>query len=204
MAVPGGCLDVCPQHLEPCVLHDSSARFAAGGSQPACHVSVENSEALLQTLGTCLDLPHNRGVSASSTRRAGRLSSAGLLATTDWLLGAGPGHPPALESPGCGGGQRSCWCGHPVLARPSRLYPTLGRAVELSVPVLLPGLQPWPGRSGGMDEELGWWKGSGRGFPGAVAAAEQKGTCHLSPGLEVRGHRHLPPHCPLRMPSTRY
>lgn len=118
VAVPGGCLDVCPGTSSSVCY--SPVRFAARGSGPACHVSVENSGALLQTLGTCLDLPGNRGVSASPTLRAGRLSSAGLLATTDQLLGAGPGHPPALQSPGCGGGQRSCWCGHPVLARPSR------------------------------------------------------------------------------------
>lgn len=179
-----GCLSRRPQLLR--LLGDSPARFAAGGSRPACHVSVENCRALLQT---CLDPPGIRGVSAGSTRTAWARPGS-------W----GPGRAvPCPAEPRCGAVATPCWPGRAVPG----LYPWLGRAAELSVPVVLPGLQPWPGRRGGVDGELGWWKGSGRGFPGAVAAAEQEGTCHRSPGLEMRAHRHFPPRCPLRMPSTR-
>lgn len=105
------------QHPELCTLHDSPVSFAARGSWPACHVGVENCRALLQTLETCLDLPGNCGVSASSPCTAGTLLSSWPPLTTS-LGWAGPST--------CPGKARVCWRteelvgGHPVLARPSR------------------------------------------------------------------------------------
>lgn len=168
VAVPGGCLGVCPST-------PSSARYTipqrgllpVAPSQPVMSVlkTPEHFSKRWEPVSIC-------PVTAVS-RRAPRARQDGSAQPGSWpqlttSLGLGWAiHLPwkaqgVVECRGAGGVVTPCWPGQAG----GRVDPTLGRVVELSVPVLLPGLQPWPGRSRGMDRELGWWKGSGKGFRG--------------------------------------
>lgn len=75
-----------------------------GGTQPACHVSVENRRALLQMFPTCLDLPCYLGVSQArrtaglSRRPAAKCCSGTLLSGFAPQLGRAP-RLPLLFSP---------------------------------------------------------------------------------------------------------
>lgn len=143
-----GCLSLlgaCPSTLSS-ALRDSPASFAAGGSRPACHVSVENCRAPLQGLEPVWICPLP-AVPPRCTRRAG------------WLLALLGSWPSLTSSLGLGCPIHLPWKAQAVLgdrgaagvARPSRC-----QAGQISVPALLPG------RSGGSDGELGWWERPGK------------------------------------------
>lgn len=187
VAVPGGCLAVCPNTLSS-ALCDSPVSFAARGSRPACHVSVENCRAPLQAPGTCLDLPANRGVSTSRTLRAGRLGSAGLLAMTDRLPGAGLPHPPpwegqgVLEDRGAAGVATLCWPGQAG----ARGVPHAGQG-SAALPACSAAWGKW---------KHGWGAGVVEGVRKRLWLLQGK----VGPAAGPQGHSHLPLHCPFRVP----
>lgn len=197
---------------------DSPARVVVRGAQPACHVSVENSGTLLQMFCTCLDLPGNLGVSASSTHRAGLFSwqPVGYIwPTLRRLLVAGSDH------------LRAMCCQHPkprVWWRSEAGYVWPPCVVQLMVSgSSQAGLRAAPGRVGGhtclfwlgfaaLARELVWWwhEVPGGGSSGTAAASwlcgscQIRGHCHLPPGLELglagkgEGSQYRPPYCPLQ------